>query len=103
MTALAVHLGWLSTLPDATQHIDVAGVTVPVSVTAEDHGYSVTHMDTGCWGYGETVDDALADCRDMLMEGKAFYIDGPCAHIELPPSVAKRRAAFRAVFQPEGK
>lgn len=43
-----VHLAWLKTLPDATRHIEVAGRVLPVSITAEEDGYSATHTDTGC-------------------------------------------------------
>jgi hypothetical protein len=86
------------TLPDATRHVEIAGRTLPVSITQEDHGYLATHMDTGCWGYGDTADAALADIALMLEKDRAFYLEGPCAGMEMPGVLMKRRAALRRTF-----
>ena len=53
-------------LPAATRHVEVAGKVWPVSITEEDHGWLATHQATGCWGYGDTVEAAMADCQDMM-------------------------------------
>ena len=85
-------------LPDDTRHVTVGGKTLPVSVTFEDHGYLATHGETGCWGYGPTVDEALADVALMLANDRDWYCFGTGKTLYLYGRAYHRRAAIQKVF-----
>ena len=86
------------TLPDLTRHVEVDGHVLPVSITATGGGYLALHTPTGEYGYALTEDDAVAECGEALAHAKAFYLDGPCAGMEMPGNLQKKRAALRETF-----
>ena len=85
-------------LPTTTTHVTVGGTTLPVSVTAEDHGYLATHAETGCWGYGDSVDAALDDLVLMLANDREFYCFGAGKDLYLYGRMFARRAAVQKTF-----
>ena len=100
MAAIAVHMAWLNTLPDVTRFVTVAGKTLAVSVTEEDSGILATHLDTGCWGYGETVEGAMHDIALMLENDREWYCTGEGSRMYLHGRMYDRRAAIQRVFAP---
>lgn len=85
-------------LPDYTRHVEVAGKVWPVSITEENHGWLATHQATGCWGYGATVEAAMADCQDMMDADRRWYVDGEGARLYLHGAAFARRARVQACF-----
>ena len=85
-------------LPDVLRFVVVSGKQLAVGVVREDHGYSATHIATGCWGYGETIDAALKDIALMLANDAEWFCHGEGARMYLHGRAYQRRAAIQAVF-----
>ena len=85
-------------LPLETHHVTVGGTTLPVSVTAEDGGYLATHADTGCWGYGDSVERALDDLVLMLANDREWYCFGAGKTLYMWGRSFERRAAVQKTF-----
>ena len=95
----AVHPHWyLSTLPDTTRYVDVRGVTLPVVVSKTERGHLALHVASGVWGYGGTVEAAVADCGDALAQDVAWYVSGYGATLPLDGAEREKRVALRALF-----
>ena len=95
---IAVHPRWLSTLPDTTRYVDVRGVTLPVVVTKTERGHLALHVASGVWGYGGTVEAAVADCGDALTQDVAWYLEQEGARMVLHGTEYEKREALRKTF-----
>lgn len=86
-------------LPQTTRFVEVDGTALAVGITEEDHGWLATHTASGCWGYGPTVEDALADCGRMLREDKRWYLEGEGSRMVLYGAAYDRRERIWKVFR----
>lgn len=84
--------------PIATEYLDIDGVSIPVAVTRQGSAWAVVHFDTGNFGYGETRDDAMADCRKALIRDRAWFTVGAGANMILEGVFARRRSAIWTLF-----
>ena len=98
MAAVAVHAGWLPTLPDLTRFVEVAGKHLSVAVHKHDGKYVAMHHPTKCWGYGPTIDAALSDVALMLANDRDWYCHGEGARLYLHGRMYERRAAIQRAF-----
>lgn len=100
MTAVAVKFNPMrpDLMPEITRFTTVAGVTLTVQMCREGSGWLAWHIETGCWGYGVTIECAMRDITLMLANDHDWYCMGEGARQYLYGRMYERRAAIQRTF-----
>lgn len=100
MTHVAVKLNAMrpDILPEITRFVYVAGVNLTVQVYREGTGWLAWHIETGCWGYGVTIECAVRDIALMLANEHDWFVVGEGSRMYLHGRMYERRAAIQKTF-----